>query len=86
MKTKRKFTQPAPGSEPATKPHAGTPHYGAFGNETDAPTTPDPARDAAAALIAEGGSEAKLRAAYATEDSRYAGGDVFDLKNEQTDL
>ncbi|GAB3853841.1 hypothetical protein GCM10028822_23090 [Hymenobacter terrigena] len=86
MKTKRKFVKPAT-SEPATKPHVGTPHYATFGKETDKPaTTTDPARDAAAALIAEGGPEAKLHAAYAAEDPRYAGGDVFDLKNEQTSL
>ncbi|MBH8558139.1 hypothetical protein [Hymenobacter negativus] len=86
MKTKRKFTNPA-ASEPATHAHAGTPHYAAFGKETDKPGTPaDPAREAAAALIAEGGSETKLHAAYAAEDPRYAGGDVFDLDNEQTSL
>jgi hypothetical protein len=85
MKTKRTFTKPA-ANEPATKPHAGTPHYANFGKETEKPATPDPARDAAAELIAEGGPEAKLHAAYAAEDPRYAGGDVFDLKNEQTGL
>ncbi|MDB5271426.1 MAG: hypothetical protein JWP58_4466 [Hymenobacter sp.] len=84
MKTKRKFTTPA--YEPATKSHAGTPHYAAFGKETDKQTPANPARDAAAALIAEGGPETKLHKAYAAEDPRYAGGDVFDLNNEQTGL
>ena len=85
MKAKPKTTKYA--SEPATHAHTGTPHYATFGHETDTPaeTTP-PDRDAAAALIAEGGPESKLHAAYAAEDPRYAGGDVFDLKNEQTDL
>jgi hypothetical protein len=86
MKAKPQFTQPAPATEPATHAHAGTPHYAAFGNEADKLTPADPARDAAAALIAEGGPETKLHAAYAAEDPRYAGGDVFDLNNEQTGL
>ncbi|MGY3089035.1 hypothetical protein ACVWYF_002075 [Hymenobacter sp. UYAg731] len=87
MKAKPKTTKRA--SEPATTAHTGTPHYATFGHETDKLTNPapaDPTRDAAAALIAEGGPESKLHAAYAAEDSRYAGGDVFDLKNEQTSL
>lgn len=86
MKAKRKFTKPVPASEPATQAHAGTPHFGTFGHETPEQAPPDPARAAAAALIAEGGPEIKLHAAYAVEDSRYAGGDVFDLQNEQTGL
>ncbi|MBD2721073.1 hypothetical protein [Hymenobacter armeniacus] len=79
--------QPAQHAEPAIKAHAGTPRYGTFGRPAEAPAPPpDPAREAAAALIAEGGPEAQLHAAYAVEDSRYAGGDVFDLQNEQTGL
>ena len=38
-----------------------------------------------AIAAAEGGSDAEERAAYALDDLRYAGGDVFDLKDEQTD-
>jgi len=86
MKAKRKVTKPAAASEPTTNAHAGSPHYGTFGHETHKQTPSDPARAAAAALIAEGGPETKLQAAYAVEDSRYAGGDVFDLKNEQYSL
>ncbi|TGD76937.1 hypothetical protein [Hymenobacter wooponensis] len=37
-----------------------------------------------AIAAAEGGSDAEERAAYALDDPRYAGGDVFDLKDEQT--
>lgn len=39
-----------------------------------------------AIAAAEGGSDAEERAAYALDDPRYAGGDVFDLKDEQTGL
>ncbi|GAB2849344.1 hypothetical protein [Hymenobacter ruber] len=85
MKAKRKSAKPA-ANEPATHAHAGTPHYAAFGDETAKPTPADPAREAAAELIAKGGPETKLHAAYAAEDPRYAGGDVFDLNNEQTGL
>ena len=39
-----------------------------------------------AIIAAEGGSAAEERAAYALDDPRYAGGDIFDLKDEQTGL
>ena len=39
-----------------------------------------------AIAAAEGGSAAEERAAYALDDPRYAGGDVFDLKDQQTGL
>ena len=35
---------------------------------------------------AQGKDEDVERAAYAADDPRYAGGDVYDLKNEQTSL
>ncbi|MDO7850981.1 hypothetical protein [Hymenobacter convexus] len=83
-------SRPTSTREPATKPHIGTPHFGTFGTTAATPdvpaAAPDPAHAEAAARIEAGGTEAELRAAYAEEDSRYAGGDVFDLKNEQTGL
>ncbi|MDO7887745.1 hypothetical protein [Hymenobacter cheonanensis] len=42
---------------------------------------------ATAAIIAAHGADDDVeRAAYALDDPRYAGGDVYDLKNEQTSL
>ncbi|WP_210513959.1 hypothetical protein [Hymenobacter terricola] len=43
-------------------------------------------QDTAAIRAAQGGTEAEERAAYAKDDPRYAGGDIYDLKNEQTEL
>lgn len=35
---------------------------------------------------AHNGTEAAMRTSYALDDPRYAGGNVYDLKNEQTTL
>jgi hypothetical protein len=43
-------------------------------------------QDTAAIEAAQGKDEDVERAAYAADDPRYAGGDVYDLKNEQTSL
>ena len=39
-----------------------------------------------ATAVAQGGDDAEEHAAYALGDPRYAGGDVYDLKDEQTSL
>lgn len=39
-----------------------------------------------AVRAAEGGTPGEQKAAYALDDPRYAGGDVFDLEDEQTSL
>ena len=43
-------------------------------------------QDVEAVQESRDGSEADIRASYALDDSRYAGGDVYDLKDEQTTL
>ena len=43
-------------------------------------------QDTAAIEAAHGQDDDVERAAYAADDPRYAGGDVYDLKNEQTSL
>jgi hypothetical protein len=43
-------------------------------------------KDTAAIIAAHGGNNAEERAAYALDDPRYAGGDVYDLKNQPTSL
>lgn len=43
-------------------------------------------QDTAAIIAAHGGGDAEERAAYALDDPRYAGGDVYDLKNQPNSL
>ena len=114
--------QPTPETaQPAAdSAHAGTPHYGTFGDPATVPATPehhpnrqyvggymdpegthggcetgpyDPAQQRGhadqnqatdAVLAAQGKDEDVERAAFAEDDPRYAGGDKFDLKDEQT--
>ncbi len=113
-------SQPTPAEQPADAAHAGTPHYGTFGDPANVPVTPehhpnrpyvggymdpegthggcetgpyDPSQQrghaeqnqaTAAIEAAQGKDEDVERAAYAADDPRYAGGDVYDLQNEQT--
>ena len=79
--------------DPATKAHEGTPHYGNFGWQSvaapaaAAPPAPSlPIRPKAATIGAPAPSEAEIRAAFAHDDPRYAGGNPFDLSTEQTGL
>lgn len=39
-----------------------------------------------AVRAAHNGTEAEMRASYALDDSRYAGGDAYNLREAQTDL
>ena len=74
---------PKPAPDLATQAHEGTPHYGNYGH----PAASEAANDTPApALTAENGTEAELYAEWAQNDPRYAGGDKFDLKTEQTSL
>ena len=41
-------------------------------------------QDVAAVQAAHNGTEAAMRASYARDDPRYAGGDLYDLSDEQT--
>ena len=43
-------------------------------------------QNTAAISAAHGGDDAEERAAYALDDPRYAGGDAYDLKDEQASL
>ena len=96
MKNNPTSTQPAQEAasttEPATKAHTETPHYVAFGNPADkptdknpTPTTLKPVPNPEASLGEEASTEEEVRAAYSRDDPRYAGGQPFDLKQEQTD-
>ena len=64
-------------------------HGGCPAPETD-PTQQrghaDQNQDTAAIMAAHGKDEAVERAAFALDDPRYAGGDVYDLDDEQTSL
>ena len=74
------------------------PDYGHFGKTpASSPEGPPPAAgplgvhqnlDTAGVITAQQNdvTEAQLRASYAHDDPRYAGGDAFDLQNEQTGL
>ena len=84
-------TNPQP--ELLSEAHEGTPLYGTFGSPNEAPTgNIEPVnktkmtRPPAPGRTAQGATEAQVRAAYAKDDPRYAGGNVFDLHNEQTTL
>ena len=78
-----------PAAEPElllTEGHTDAPAYGEFGEPATAAATGELTEDAIATRIAQADTEAQRRAAYAVDDPRYAGGDIYDLKNEQTSL
>lgn len=82
--------QPAPAAAAPADTHGGTPHYGTFGQPKAAAARPLPQAPGdycgLDADLPATASEATRRAAYARQDPRYAGGDVYDLPNEQTSL
>ena len=88
MKTKP-AAPPLPATpEPATKAHEGTPHYADYGHPAGAPAPPAeaeaPADEASAGPPPPAGPDE--RATWASDDPRYAGGDPFDLSQEQSGL